>query len=128
MSIKYYENQFFSLQKEIINSLRESQDTSSKITNLTRIGDSIDTLTNNIQHELTNKTQENAVLNDKLKNIQTENMRLKKTLGGLEDDKLGSKQMFQDVKLLYNQQLIFNWILTTGLVGTIYIYMKKNNY
>lgn len=127
MSITYYENQFSSLQNEFMNNLRENKnkDISANITNLTRISDIIDTLSNNIRHDIKQKTQENDTFNDKLRNIQNENIKLRRTLDGLKQETLGSEKMFKDVKLLYNQKLIFNWVLTSALFGTVYVYMKK---
>lgn len=129
MSITYYKKHLFSLQRDLTDNLSKYSETEPSLdeNSLINIGDELDTLSNNLQNDVKQKTIENVKFNKKLANIERENAELGASLNGLEGDNSGSLQMFQDVKLIYNQQLISTWILTFLFTGAGYVFLKKNN-
>ena len=127
MSINYYKQQIFSLQRDLSDNLRKYSETQPTLdeNSLLNIDNELDILMKNIQNDLNGKTLENTSLNKKLKSIYQKNTKLHKILNGLKGEKSGSLQMFQDIKLIYNQQLIATWILIILFTGAGYTFLKK---
>ena len=127
MSINYYKEQIFSLERDLSDNLRKYSKTQPSLDEnaLLNIDNELDMLNKNIENDLNKKTLENKELNKKLESIYKKNIKLDKILNELKGENSGSLQMFQDAKLIYNQQLIATWILIILLTGTGYTFLKK---
>jgi septal ring factor EnvC (AmiA/AmiB activator) len=79
---------------------------------------------NNLNSESDSIDKDIKKINNQIAKLEKENKHLTKTLDSLNNSNNASHGMLSDTKLLYNQELSGNWLLTFILIGVVYKYYK----
>jgi hypothetical protein len=69
--------------------------------------------------------QQTAIMNDKIDKIIAETRILQTKVQGLKNKDAGSVQMYDDVRFVYNQELIGNWAIALAAMCGGYIFFRR---
>jgi hypothetical protein len=82
-------------------------------------------LKNGLEKDITSLNKEIKQVNNNIGKIKKDNIKLSGKMQVLKNGGAAAHGMFLDSRLLYNQQVMSNWVIGGAIIGTGFLYYKN---